>query len=294
MKRQITSLKKCINKALDKINDEIQIRTGKITFRDIIYYCCYMNGNNDSYTSANIHLVDKNIIDASNNALNKRRIAIDFKYFKQLNDLILDHIYKKSKGRRIAVDGTYISLPVDLHNEGYTLSITGNYINALISTLHDVDKEIPINYNLCKHLNERRGLLEQLNYLNKDDILIMDRNYFSADLLRRLTEAGIKTVFRMSMVSNCVKQFAKSNKSDIITTIKCKHGSKIKFRLIKYYVGRELYVIGTTIFDEEWSYFRDLYWKRWKIEIHFRHSKYNLSLKQLSSQTSNTVKTGYI
>jgi hypothetical protein len=78
----------------------------------------------------------------------------------------------------------------------------------------------------------------------------MDRNYFSADLLRRLTEAGIKTVFRMSMVSNCVKQFAKSNKSDIITTIKCKHGSKIKFRLIKYYVGRELYVIGTTIFNE--------------------------------------------
>lgn len=33
-----------------------------------------------------------------------------------------------------------------------------------------------------------------------------------------------------------------------------------------------------------------MYWKRWKIEINFRHSKYNLSLKELKSKTINAIR----
>ena len=106
----------------------------------------------------------------------------------------------------------------------------------------------------------------------------MDRGYFSAALLQILTNAGIKVIFRMSMVPNCVKKFAKSNKNDIITTVTCEDGSFIKFRLIKYYIGKKVYFLGTTIMNKTVAYFKDIYWKRWSVEINFRESKYLTSL----------------
>jgi len=48
--------------------------------------------------------------------------------------------------------------------------------------------------------------------------------------------------------------------------------------------------LGTTIYDKDINYLKNTYWKRWKIEIHFRYSKYNLSLKELKSKTENSIR----
>jgi len=55
-------------------------------------------------------------------------------------------------------------------------------------------------------------------------------------------------------------------------------------------VGEKVYYLGTTLYDENISYFKILYWKRWKVETHFRHSKYCLSLRELKSKTINGIR----
>lgn len=65
----------------------------------------------------------------------------------------------------------------------------------------------------------------------------------------------------------------------------------IKFQLIKYVIGddNEIYVLGTTVYDKPIKYFVKYYWKRWTVEIHFRQSKYKLSLSQLKSKTKKAL-----
>ena len=65
----------------------------------------------------------------------------------------------------------------------FNLSKNNHYCTALISTLFDVTLGIPINYYLSKNTCERSALRHQFKYLNKSDILIMDRGYYSIKLL---------------------------------------------------------------------------------------------------------------
>ena len=44
-------------------------------------------------------------------------------------------------------------------NKGYSVG----YLSGLL----DIEKNIPINYNLVKHPNERIALIEQLDYVKK-------------------------------------------------------------------------------------------------------------------------------
>ena len=90
---------------------------------------------------------------------------IHFKYFKRLNDSIQKYIYNKSKGRILAIDGTYINLFKSLCEDGFKISKNGHYCSVLINTLFDVEKEIPINYYLYKKNNERKALEKQFKYL---------------------------------------------------------------------------------------------------------------------------------
>lgn len=88
----------------------------------------------------------------------RRKNKINHKYFEQLNNYLLNYIYINNDRKIIAVDGTYISLLRSLSNEGLKISTRDNYCVALISTLFDVEKEIPINYSLFKNNNERDAL----------------------------------------------------------------------------------------------------------------------------------------
>ena len=73
-----------------------------------------------------------------------------------------------------------------------------------MSGLLDIEKNIPINYNLVKHPNERIALIEQLDYVKKNDILVLDRGYYSAELVNILEEKEINYVFRLKRPMNII------------------------------------------------------------------------------------------
>jgi len=287
----IECFKKCLTDSIIDIDTEITKRIdGQIRFEHILYSMSQVLGNEISYATVNLNLKIKKIVDVKTKTLIVRKNQIDTEHFEQLNNNLLDHIYDGCKRRILAVDGTYIPLLKSLSNEGLRLSRNGNHCTTLISALFDVKRKIPINYRLYKHTNERAALESQLKYINRNDILIMDRGYYSLELLGTLDKLGIKTIFRLRNNLDILLKLKKIKKRECELTEdqECAHKT-IPFRVIKYKIKRQIYYLGTTIYDKDIDYFKDIYWRRWKIEINFRHSKYNLSLRKIQSKTVDAV-----
>jgi IS4 transposase len=66
---------------------------------------------------------------------------------------------------------------------------------------------------------------------------------------------------------------------------------KIYNRIVKYRVENsdEDYYMLTNL-NKSIDEIKDLYWKRWQVEIHFKESKYNLSLNTINLKTENSLK----
>jgi hypothetical protein len=269
-----------LKNAIKNVNNDINIHVKKIELIDVIYYITYMCLNNYSYSITNMHLQINNILNVTVSALAQKRDSIKSKYIKLINDNLLNDIYHDKEERIIACDGTCISLSIVLKKYGFRSNQNETYCIALLSSLFDVNREIVINYKLCIHHNERKGLLEQLNYLHKGDILLLDRGYYDEKLLYILNKMEIYVIFRLPKNLLIVKKLLDKNQDEMITTIKI-NDEYIKFRIIKYIIDGYNYYLGTNLLSHRKEYFKKLYWNRWCIEIHFRESKYVLSLSNL-------------
>ena len=272
-----------------KISIEASDRTKIIAFKDILYCCLYMNGNSCSYSTASLNMYVDNIIDVSDPALITKRDTVSFGYFKKISNEIRNFIYKNNDTPRIlAVDGTSIPLSIELEKYEFHTSPKKTYCIGLISSLYDLNEKILINYRLCKEFDEREGLMGQLKYLKSGDTLIMDRGYYSGDLLWSLNKMGVHVIFRMKKNMLMVKQIIEKGQMSMNTTVSI-NGVSIPFRIIAYQVNDNDYFLGTTIMNHKVNYFVNLYWERWGIETHFRDSKYLLSLSNILSRDPNKV-----
>jgi len=161
-----------------------------------------------------------------------------------------------------------------------------NSCTLLISGLYDVQKKILINYFPVKSINEREGLIHQLKFLKKNDILILDRGYYSKKILYTLIHKKIKGLLRLRSNYKFIEKLKKKNDSIEFMVYDSK---LIKFRIFKCFIKKNVYYFCTTIFNKTISELKIMYWKRWKIECHFLKAKYNLQLAQLQSKTNQTV-----
>ncbi len=278
---------------IKNIDDEITTRKRSISFKDVIYYSSYRIYNNYSYNIANSHLKIKNILDVSKTALINKKNNIDCKYFKQLNKELIDCIYKNHTQRILAIDGSRINLLESL-NTNYKLSSNRNYTSALISSIYDVENKIPINYEIYDSFNERAALTDQLNYCKHNDILIMDRGYYSDELLQNIIDKKLNVLFRLKDNYKFVKDFINLNVNDHEFNYKFKNKKDaVRMRLIKYKIRKETYYLLTNLIDKNkygLEYLKDLYKKRWEVETDFKYSKLYLSLENINSRKINQTK----
>jgi hypothetical protein len=290
LSKHFSSLKTHLRKSIEEINETIEKRNRKISLKDIIFYTVLKNANGYNYSYINLLSQSKQFVEESSiSSLKKRRLTTDNNNFKILNDKLVNFIYRKNESTRIiAVDGTYIPLPKIYNKLGYKLTKNGSYCSVLISCLYDIDRELVINYSPRKDNNERLALLDQLSYLRKGDILIMDRGYYSKKILFILHKRGINVIFRLKKSYTMVKELINTDNNNLIKYIH-KGKQRIKFRILRYEVDGKKYYLGTNIHKHYIKYFKDLYWKRWKIETNFRYSKYNLCFKNLKSKNENKL-----
>ena len=243
------------------------------------------------------------------------RKKMDEGIFKTLNTEIIRTYESERKEHRwnghrlFAVDGTKINLPKKLEYYSYQKpSESAHYPYGLVSCLYQLKSEIPYDFELASHLNERLCALNHLQVLNTEDIVVYDRGYFSYVLLHAHHKKGVHAVFRLK--SNSIKvidEFIKSADKDRVVTIKPtqKHQKELlsqypdleftplSLRLIKYVVADTTYIIGTTLIDIHHypaNEFPDLYHSRWGIEELYKISKVLIDVEDFHAKTERGVK----
>ena len=242
------------------------------------------------------------------------RKKLDETIFKTLNTRIIK-TYEQTNahhwlGRRLfAVDGMKINLPRPLQYADYvTPSKNANYPQGLVSCLYQLKSQIPYDFDLTAHLNERKMALAHLSTLNPKDVIIYDRGYYSYAMLYAHQKQGVDIVFRMARGSgNIIDTFMDSDQTDLTVTIEI-HPSRqkpirekyqdiefrpLQLRLIKYVVDKTTYTLGTTLLDEiayPKAVFPDLYHSRWGIEELYKISKSLIDVGDFHGQTERGVK----
>ena len=289
---KIKELQKILNINIKNINDKIIIRDRKIKFEEIIYGSIYKCINNLSYqdvaSKINLNFIEQNInTTISKTAFINKRNSIPNEYFLDINNSFIDYIYKDNKNPRIfGVDGSFINLFKNFNKYEFSYASSNeNYCQGIISCLYDINNKIPVNYYLIKTRNEREAFRNQIKYLRNGDTVIFDRGYYSYDLVEKLEIIDVNYIFRLKSNKKEV-QYMKNNNIVDHTFI----NKNIKNRIINYRVDNsedEYYLLTnlTCSIDE----LKNLYWKRWQVEIHFKESKYNLSLKTINLKTENSL-----
>ena len=289
---KIKELQKILNINIKNINDKIIIRDRKIQFEEILYGSIYKCINNLSYqdvaSKINLNFIEQNInTTISKTAFINKRNSIPNEYFLDINNSFIDYIYKDNKNPRIfGVDGSFINLFKNFNKYEFSYASSNeNYCQGIISCLYDINNKIPVNYYLIKTRNEREAFRNQIKYLRNGDTVIFDRGYYSYDLVEKLEIIDVNYIFRLKSNKKEV-QYMKNNNIVDYTFI----NKNIKNRIINYRIdnSEDEYYLLTNLscsIDE----LKDLYWKRWQVEIHFKESKYNLSLKTINLKTENSL-----
>ena len=212
--------------------------------------------------------------------------------------------------RVLAVDGTCITLPTTRELEDlYGKSTNQNQaysVQARASVLYDLSNRMALN-SILSHIDigERELALQQLSHCKKGDLVIYDRGYPSYDLFHEHYEKNVAFVIRAKSNFNSVaSEFLKSGKtSQVVEFFPGKRmdltdktytkNTPLKVRLIRIELpGGEIELLITSLTDSKkykHSIFKELYFRRWKIETYFDELKNKLGIEHFSGYSNQSI-----
>jgi hypothetical protein len=208
-----------------------------------------------------------------------------------------------------AVDGSKLNLPRKLLKHEYKPSGTGHYPLGLASLLVRMCDQVVCDVRLSKNMDERDHAHEHLTHLSKNDLVVYDRGFLSLALLQAHQTQGTQALFRVAKEGSylAVREFWRGEKLDCVVTIDPSTGARsnalkrypayehkpIQLRLIKYEINSKIYVLATTILEQNIARqdFIDLYARRWQTsEETYKAFKKHLEVETFHSTTENGVK----
>ena len=248
-------------------------------------------------------------------AMCKARTKLDENIFKTLQTRLLKCIDLQSedadwKGHRIhAVDGSKINLPRALIKAGYRCpSDNAYYPQGTVSCLYRLKTQLPVDFDVVAHGDERRLARSHLCALKAADVVVYDRGYYSYEMLYEHVGCGIEGVFRMQKNIGAVfDRFIHSAQIDQVVEVcasregrdkvRARHGDvecrPIRVRLVKYTVSGTTYTLATTLLDVSRypiADLSDLYHARWGIEELYKVSKNLLSIEDFHAASERGVR----
>jgi len=244
------------------------------------------------------------------------RKKLDESIFQRVNSRVLD-AYAPERGRYtwrghrlFAIDGSKVTLPSKLVNEGYRIpSKEAHYPQGLLSCLYEIRSQLPFDFDLVASTGERSCALRHLQLLQQGDVVVYDRGYFSYLMLHQHCQSGVHAIFRLQESSmSVIESFVASSETDTIATIFPSKSAQtkilkehpglniipLKMRLIKYMVQGSQYCLGTTLVDAKHRYplqdFMDVYHSRWGVEELYKTSKRVFLIEDFHAKTERGVK----
>jgi hypothetical protein len=185
---------------------------------------------------------------------------------------------------------------------------TAHYPQGLLSCLYQLKSQLPFDFDLASHANERLSAMRHLEVLQTDDVVVYDRGYFSYLMLHRHVQTGIHAIFRLQENgSSAIKAFFASPETDTEITLEPSPQKRaeiraqypdldivpLKMRLLKYKIADSLFCLGTTLRDAHrypLQEFIDVYHSRWGIEELYKVSKRIFIIEDFHSKTERGVK----
>jgi len=211
--------------------------------------------------------------------------------------------------RVFAVDGSQINLPHALLLEDYKAPSKGqHYPQGLMSTVYHLGSGLIYDCSLRAKNNEQYCVIEHMKVLSADDVLVLDRGYFSYLVFYKAMEKGIHLICRLKSgnKNKTINVFWESNLMDTVTTYTPSRSVKsdlkrrgylldfkpLKLRLFKYKINEEIYVCATTLIGRKYplSEFPGVYHGRWGIEELYKISKQFINIEDFHGKSERGVK----
>lgn len=277
-------------------------RNRLLPFHKILKYLLSMD---KSATQVGVNrFLEKDDVTVSQQAVSKARNKFDHTPFMKLFNAIRDAVYdkeridglKKYHGKFIfAIDGSETALPnmpTLLEKFGGTGSKASSP-TARMSITYDVLNDIivdaafnPLTISERKHAKNHITSVEKIIDL-KQTIFIMDRGYASRKLIELFSEKSYYLFRLRSKFNNDIDTLPLGD--HVITMY-----DDLKVRIIKFELpSGEIETLMTNIFDLDVSEFKELYFKRWRIEVKYDIVKNKLEMPSFGGFTENVIRQDF-
>lgn len=258
--------------------------------------------------------------------LTKARGKLDWSVLADLFHKIVDLAYTVFPSREeyrwqgltvFGVDGSKFTLPSAhaLRKEfdpesGLDAPGKGHYPQAVINTVYDVFRRIPVRRSVCSihDGNEREQARQLITGLPKDSVLLFDRGYPSYAFILALIEQERWFLMRCPAQSTfpVVEEFVQSGKKETFVWLtpsdsfqrrrskdKHEHLLSLRIHLIRLphpdgTVSVLIAHLPNTLIP--YSAIINLYYRRWGIENHYRDEKVGFEIERFHTKTVNGVR----
>ncbi len=223
-----------------------------------------------------------------------------------------DETVELYKGHRLlSVDGSTVNLPVNAETKAVygvfnNQKKTNDVVIARVSVLYDVLNDIVLDGKLCNYsIGEVTLSREHIKVAKATDIIIMDRAYPSFESMYEMQQNKVEFIYRCKHnFSTAVNQFYESKQQEAIIELKpSQHKSFknlpytkdkiIKVRMIRIELSSgESQLLMTSLLDTliyPIIEFKELYYKRWKIETYYNRFKNIISVEHFSGTSSQFI-----
>lgn len=273
-------------------------RKRKLPFYALLKFLLSMHKT--STQSALGKFLERKGITMSQQALSKARSKFDHTPFLKLFNGIrnafysseyIDKLHKFNGKFLIAIDGSDTALP-NLPSLLKKFGGTGSKASsptARMSIAYDILNDFIMEANfsplIVSERDHAKNHIEQVGKIIdwKDSVFIMDRGYASQELIELLSKKSFY-LFRLRTKFN-MEIDALPLGSHIITMY-----GNVKVRIVKFVLpSGEIESLLTNLFDLDESEFKDLYFKRWRIEVKYDVVKNKLEMPCFSGFSENVI-----
>ncbi|MUV37630.1 hypothetical protein JNUCC1_01436 [Lentibacillus sp. JNUCC-1] len=211
--------------------------------------------------------------------------------------------YKTFRGYRLcAVDGTTIKLHhtqplIDYYGTAQNQKVNRARANA--GAIYDIQNDLFRRAKIAPYATSERDLAKELidslpSKNSVQDLILFDRGYPAREFVDYLERSGIKYVMRCPK-SGVMKEVKNTTKKD--QTIQMKYKKEVyNLRVIRFFLDSgEEEILLTNIMDQSFDVptFKDLYFKRWGIEVKYDTLKNKLNVENFSGTTPLTVEQDF-
>ena len=243
----------------------------------------------------------------SKQAYSEARQKISPTAFIKLADAIISWFYgdddfKTFNGYRLsAIDASILEINNSerLRNAfGYVEGKTVKLARAMASGIYDIENDMMITSKITRYDSSERDvaieLIEKLKELGlKNDLILFDRGYPSKKFISYLEDSRIKYLIRVS--SKSMKQVNEAKEPDQIVKVEV-DGKTINLRVLRFMLDSEIEeVLVTNLLDESLGIqeFKELYFKRWGIEVKYNELKNRLQIQNFTGDTVIAVEQDF-